>query len=167
MRSLFAPFALLVGVVSSLGAAPAKPPPTLCTGAEKTVFGCAIADGRIVSVCTSPDFSPETGWIEYRFGRPERVELAYPPTREKTQQAFEYTRYTRPLFTELTLQFTNGGYLYRLQTASGDDDGTPIASAILDVRKDGRTVSSLRCQPEWTDHLMSLEDRVETVPWGG
>lgn len=165
MRSLSTRIALFVSVVSSLGAAPAKPA-TLCATTEKTAFGCAITDGRLLSVCTSPDFAEGVGWIEYRFGRPDRVELVYPSTREKTWQAFRYTRYTRPQFTELTLRFDNGGYGYVLQTASGDDDGTPISSAGLQVTKDGKIVSELKCVAGFTDALMSLEGRVTTVPWG-
>ncbi|MCA0244636.1 MAG: hypothetical protein LCI02_27835 [Proteobacteria bacterium] len=61
-------------------AAPAAPAaPSLCSAAETTVFDCPLAGGRRAAVCASADLSASAGTLQYRFGRPGKVELQWPP----------------------------------------------------------------------------------------
>jgi hypothetical protein len=75
----------------------ASPPPTapkvdatLCTPNEGTYFSCVLPKGKIVSLCGSPGLDAGSGWVEYRFGRPGAVELAYPPTHDGARARFHY-----------------------------------------------------------------------------
>lgn len=53
------------------------------------VFSCQIGE-RVASLCASSDLAEAQGWLTYRFGRINRVELAYPSANTKPQQAFTY-----------------------------------------------------------------------------
>jgi len=52
----------------------------LCLPEEKVVFACAIEE-RLVSVCASPDLSRKSGYLQFRSGHPERIEIAWPEAR--------------------------------------------------------------------------------------
>jgi len=69
---------------------------TLCAKTERVIFACALRrPSKIVSVCASKDLTRDTGYLQYRFGSPAKIELEYPKDRTGTQQKFEYTHYFR------------------------------------------------------------------------
>ncbi|MGQ0762024.1 MAG: hypothetical protein ACT4OT_08410 [Acidobacteriota bacterium] len=71
---------------------------TLCAKTERVIFACALRrPAKIVSVCASKDLTRDTGYVQYRFGSPAKIELEYPKDRAGTQQKFEYTHYMRAL----------------------------------------------------------------------
>ena len=73
-------------------------PNTLCAKTERVIFACVLRrPAKIVSVCASKDLTRDTGYVQYRFGSPGKVELEYPKDRTGTQQKFEYTHYMRAL----------------------------------------------------------------------
>src|SRR5262245_37129413 len=64
--------------------------PTLCETEEKTVLACRTGK-KIVSVCASNDLSPSSGYLQYRFGVPQKPpELVYPVAREHPKTSFRY-----------------------------------------------------------------------------
>jgi hypothetical protein len=62
--------------------------PSLCVSDEPPIFSCAVAGGRIVSLCATPDLSATAGALTYRFGRPGALELVHPRAGERPQAAF-------------------------------------------------------------------------------
>ncbi|WP_158818338.1 hypothetical protein [Methylocapsa sp. S129] len=55
---------------------------SLCARDERVIFSCRLTESRkIVSLCSSRDLSPSSGYMQYRFGKANAVELAYPPTK--------------------------------------------------------------------------------------
>ena len=72
------------------GAASAAPDtrPSLCAPAEVAIFSCALATGRVVSLCASPDLGETTGHLRYLYGRKGRLELVHPEPGTRPQQAF-------------------------------------------------------------------------------
>lgn len=62
------------------GAASAAPDtrPSLCAPGEVAIFSCALATGRIVSLCASPDLGETSGHLRYLYGRLGKVELVHP-----------------------------------------------------------------------------------------
>ena len=69
---------------------------TLCAKTERVIFACVLRrPAKIVSVCASKDLTRDTGYVQYRFGSPAKIELEYPKDRTGTQQKFEYTHYIR------------------------------------------------------------------------
>lgn len=86
---------ILLGV--SLGASGAT---SLCSRNEKVYFSCATKSGKVVSLCGKVfernksghrvDF--ENQWLQYRFGSPKAVELAFPRKKEDSISSFTSER---------------------------------------------------------------------------
>src|SRR5213592_2066971 len=86
-------------------------PGTLCARDERVIFSCPIRrPAKIVSLCASKDLTSETGYLQYRFGLPGKVELEFPKDRTGTQQKFQYTHYFRAQFEMTSINFTIDGY---------------------------------------------------------
>jgi hypothetical protein len=88
---------------------------TLCHGNERVLFSATVTgSNKLVSICRSSRLDESRGHLQYRFGRPGKIELEFPKSREDTPSQFRYARYTRPLVTYLALRFETGGYLERV-----------------------------------------------------
>jgi hypothetical protein len=110
--------ATLVAAILSLGNSASSQrrglqPNTLCEKNERVIFGCLLKRPvKIVSVCASKDLTSESGYLQYRFGLPGRVELQFPKDRTGTQQKFEYMHYFRARFELNEINFTVDGVNY-------------------------------------------------------
>jgi len=94
-------------------AAGALQPNTLCAKDERVIFACLLKrPAKIVSLCASKDLTSETGYLQYRFGLPRKIELEFPKDRLRTQENFEYTHYFRPRFELNEIKFTVDGVDY-------------------------------------------------------
>ncbi len=86
---------------------------TLCAKTERVIFACVLRrPAKIVSVCASKDLTRDTGYVQYRFGSPAKIELEYPKDRTGTQQKFEYTHYMRALVDLNEINFSVDGVDY-------------------------------------------------------
>lgn len=74
---------------------------THCEAGETIVFSCSTGT-RILSLCASPDVSKTSGYLQYRYGVADKLELVFP---EKLQPPGK-------LFTPGTLAFSGGGGAY-------------------------------------------------------
>jgi hypothetical protein len=70
---------------------------SLCTASEKTYFACALSSGKIVSLCAARTKTvTATPALQYRFGRPGKIELRYPVKPSASEgQPFALTHYFR------------------------------------------------------------------------
>lgn len=59
----------------------------LCKADEQVVFGCH-SKGKMISLCASSDVSASKGYLQYRFGKPGNIELAYPAQQEPPKGNF-------------------------------------------------------------------------------
>jgi|GEM_PF-1774271 len=136
---------------------------SLCTAEETVLFSCKIAanEGKLLSLCGSKALGEKTGYIQYRFGHPGKVELEFPKEKAGSQSAFRYSRYTRPLVTYLELRFSLGGYRYSIQENHNEEESPPVDEAVIEVSRpdDGSAERSitLRCRQPVTGSLMALE----------
>ena len=88
---------------------------TLCEKGERVIFSCPVRrPAKIVSLCASKNLTSETGYLQYRFGLPGKIELEFPKERTGTQQKFQYTHYFRAQFDLTEISFTNDGYQYEI-----------------------------------------------------
>ena len=88
-------------------------PNTLCAKDERVIFSCPLRrPAKIVSVCAAKNLTKETGYLQYRFGLPGKVELEFPKERQGSQQKFEYTHYFRAQFDLTEINFTVDGVNY-------------------------------------------------------
>lgn len=88
---------------------------TLCAKDERVIFSCPIKrPAKIVSLCASRDLTSNSGYLQYRFGLPAKIELEFPKDRTGTQQQFHYTHYFRAQVDLTEISFTSNGYEYQI-----------------------------------------------------
>ena len=51
---------------------------TLCQDNEDIYFNAELENGKIVSLCGYQHYSPDTGYVKYRYGELNKIELEYP-----------------------------------------------------------------------------------------
>jgi outer membrane murein-binding lipoprotein Lpp len=88
---------------------------TLCAKTERVIFSCPIKrSAKIVSLCASKDLASDRGYVQYRFGLPEKIELEFPKERTGTQQKFQYSHYFRAQVDMTEIGFNINGYQYQI-----------------------------------------------------
>ncbi len=106
----------------------------LCKAEETTVFSCELKQNhKTVSLCASKSFTEQGGFLQYRFGQPNKIELTYPQELKGSLARFGYDEYSRPDLSTFVVGFNNGGYRYELMetTEGGSDDGTTTRKLIV------------------------------------
>lgn len=132
-------------------AAPASPVRSLCEPGEAVQFSCPMGRGRIVSVCGQPPAA-----LQYRFGRPGRIELRYPADAAQGPQLFLFTHYMRYQVDRLALHFTNEDTEY--EVFDEHEDGQRSAGVRVS-RVGGSGETALPCRGPATSRLGALK------PW--
>jgi len=88
---------------------------TLCAKNERIIFSCPIRrPAKIVSLCASKDLASDRGYLQYRFGLPENIELEFPKDRTGSPQKFQYSHYFRAQVDMTEISFTLNGYQYQI-----------------------------------------------------
>lgn len=138
-------------------------PKSLCERNEQVVFSCVMQkSAKFLSICTSKQFDQQNGYVQYRFGQPDKIELEFPAERKNTQSAFGYDRYTRPLVTYLSLRFESNGYKYSIHQDSNAEEKPPANSSYLNVTAPDANAkpTEMKCRLPVIGSLMLLEDAV-------
>lgn len=139
------------------------PPTSLCRADEQVIFSCKVADGpKFASVCGSKRLDAERGYVQYRFGRANALELVFPQGMEDTQRAFRYAHYFRAQVDRTELSFERGGYKYSLYDYYEGDVKPVIREAGVRVAQagSGRDVVELRCRGRAVSRLGVLSSVV-------
>jgi hypothetical protein len=146
MKKLLISFTAIFPTIGLAGA-----PQSLCTPTEKVVFSCPIHTGKHISVCSSEKS------VQYRFGRPGKVELEYPKPRDFTPASFEYFHYFRPGETRVSLQFETQAADYTVFSES--EGAITVAGVAVEVKSTGRT-ASLQCASKPKENWYEIEGKV-------
>jgi hypothetical protein len=131
---------------------------TLCGEGEINFFSCALTKkDKIVSLCGSKDLSRNAGYLQYRFGTADKIEMTAP--KEKAgAPAFELTRSKDAHAEYDSFHFEIDPFVYELTSfrqftpKNGDGYPTPPSSDSLSVRdnrksmKEGDVVFSSDCK---------------------
>jgi hypothetical protein len=107
---------------------------SLCSASETTVFNCELKENhKIVSICSSKILTGKSGFLQYRYGTPEKVELVFPKSMEDSQAQFGYDEYSRPDLSTFVVGFNNANYRYEISetTEGGDDDGITTRTLLV------------------------------------
>jgi hypothetical protein len=150
-------------VSSAPSSVPIKPA-SLCASDERVVWSCeTVRERKLASICSSKALSKTSGYVQYRFGRPDQVEMEFPRERVNTQAAFTYSRYTRPLVTYLRLEFVNNGFTYTITDDANSEEKPARRDASITVKPAvaGAAETQLRCRKPFVGSLMALEDVVQ------
>jgi hypothetical protein len=82
----------------------------LCAADETVYFQCTVSKGRLLSVCGDA----AKGKVQYRFGRPGHVEMAFPEKPQDAPSQLLYSHYFRAQTDRTEVRFENGGAGYVL-----------------------------------------------------
>lgn len=158
---------LAIVVLATASAASADAPATLCEAGERVYFSCATAPrGRIASLCGSADLGGASGYLQYRFGRPGAVELAFPSARAGSLHRFRYDHYLRPLVDRQGVWFVTGGYRYEILHHREAETTPEEVYAGVEVTPDveGTSPRAFPCRGPVRSELIALEGVVPCDP---
>jgi hypothetical protein len=109
---------------------------SLCTRGEKVVFSCALKSStKTVSLCSSEKLTKTDGYLQYRFGLPEKIELEYPKDRARPEQAFHYNHYFRAQVDLTEISFSIDGYSYTVFDSFNGEEKPAISEEGLTVTR--------------------------------
>lgn len=141
---------LLAVLATSTATAAGTNPRYLCTADETVLFGCRSGD-RMISLCASQGFTSRTGYVQYRFGAPGNVELAWPHARLPASGRFWFSSVTYAGGAEDHLRFVNHGIEYvlfdrmtRTDFGPGGQREPDMAEGVV-VRVPGKRPAVTRC----------------------
>lgn len=123
---------------------------TLCFTTEKIYFSCEI-DGKsdkILSVCGTRTPWDKSGYLVYRFGSKEKVELEYPKDRKNTDKIFTHEsshseEHIRQYSRE-SIRFDIGAYRYRIFESIADAELD--AQGVEVINTNTSTTQTLECK---------------------
>ena len=126
-------------------------PHFLCEADEQLVFGCSLGE-RQVSVCASADLGPDTGYVQYRLGTPERLEQVYPVEHLPPRGRFFLSTapYAGGGASAIRLSIAGSDYFVFEQTTRTNfapgEPHDPEFSAGLVTRREGTAISVTLCE---------------------
>jgi hypothetical protein len=125
--------------------------PTLCLSDEQAIFSCHTATKKIISVCASKELAPDHGYLQYRFGTPDKIEVSVPADRSisPANSALSGTLVFSGGGGDY-LRFKAGDYDYVVYTAIGKGWGEKDGVAI---EKNGKRLSHVSCKDEPVSNL--------------
>lgn len=123
---------------------------SLCAPEESVVFSCGTSNGKVVSICSSPDLAADAGYVQYRFGRiDEKPELTYPATRTHPRGHFKGGTMMYSGGGGAYLKFTVSEYTYAVFTGIGkgwESEGVVVS-------RSGEQIAHFPCQGPWTSEI--------------
>lgn len=133
----------------------------LCTKSEVVYFSCQTEKG-ILSVCGSKKDSKVEG-IQVRLGTMGSTKFKHPDSMDNSIKAFKYSRYTRPLVTNLKISFGSGSAEYELYSDSSYEETPKKENWAAGPNKisESNVEDLATCSNHPFDRLAELEDILE------
>jgi hypothetical protein len=137
---------------------PALQPNTLCAKDERVIFACRLKrPAKILSICASKNLTSETGYLQYRFGLPGKIELEFPKSRTGTQEKFDYMHYFRAQFDLTEINFTVEGVNYSVFDDYNGEEKPAISLEGVSINQPGtgkeevRFICRTKSKTDYTD----------------
>lgn len=103
---------------------------TMCEEGEDIYISCAFNTsldqydyvGKVASICAKSNTSPDSGYVQYRFGKPSygvgpaNVEMQYPEQKTPPKGIFTIYNSRSSEISGAALRFTKGKYLYSFES---------------------------------------------------
>ena len=125
-------------------------PKSLCNLDKEIIsYTCKLVNDKIVSVCASKGLIPGskgTGYIAYRYGVPDKIELVYPKKLKKPSNLFFYSNMWSHYETQTSLSFISNPYSYTVFEHSYWKKGKWKHRAGVSVRARGKVFFQKMCQ---------------------
>ena len=144
VRALMRSAAPLLWIVLALCASDVLAQTSLCQ-ADEVDFDSCVIERKVASFCASKKITEKSGYLQYRFGTPEKVEMAFPAVRRNPRGLF--FRSMSADGRENRISFKNGRYTY----ISFSIDSPQGASFGMYILKDGKLVSDRSCSEQFSD----------------
>ena len=130
-------------------------PASHCTALEKIVLSCEVAGGKVLSVCASKDFAEGKGSLQYRFGKTQNIELAYPGPGADPRSAFKYGVLSESVRGRAAVEERSTGTYLEFRTSAAtyvifSDKGwegvrvTPVGKKTIELRCQGTVLDDYR-----------------------
>jgi hypothetical protein len=125
---------------------------SLCKSDETIIFSCPVknAKTKTVSVCALKSLT-NGGYIQYRFGRKDKIELSIPSTTQASDVSIDgdsggnrsggsFIRFRNGVYSYVVL------YTYILPSGPDSCNGMPCEQGGVLVEKSGKVISKVICQ---------------------
>ena len=128
----------------------ADEPLYLCKANEELIFGCEIKD-KFISICASKSFSRTTGYTQYRFGKPDKIEFSFPTSAKPPEGIFFLGSTGYSGGGANIVRFNNSGYEYLIFDSmvrtnfTPDEPNDPEFKAGIVTRHNGKITSTRLC----------------------
>ena len=92
---------------------------TLCAPHEDIYFSCKLQDTeKMVSVCASKNDTPDTGYVQYRYGNKSKLDFLYPKEKIPPRNKFSFVDVSRLAEGRGShLKFSSGNFKYIVSNA--------------------------------------------------
>lgn len=135
-----------------------------CTPQELTVFNCSIGR-KVISICASHSLSPQSGYLQYRFGVVDSPELIIPNRKMPPNHSVSGNTLTFAGGGGAYLRFMRKRYHYIVYTAIGRGWGE---KAGVSVENNGQRRANLVCRnqpiselgPDFFEHTQITIDQI-------
>lgn len=117
-------------------------PPSLCRFNEKTYFSCSVKGGKMIAVCGSRIITETRGYLQYRFGKENAIELALPKNLDHPSKFFTQTKFLGMREESATLKIRNEPFSYTVYYTKGT--GSNLANGVV-VTKNNKQVADIPC----------------------
>lgn len=133
--------------------------PTLCASGEDVYFSCPLLGGKMVSVCASGNNDPRFGYVQYRYGLMDNIELIYPIKKSPPLGRFFLVDASEGSVNLGLIKFKVGSYTYIVAQAF---------VSFLTVLKDGEVIFRKSCDAGGHAFINRAALKgIETVPKNG
>ena len=117
----------------------------------------------MISVCGSQNLTKDAGYLKYRFGTSEKIEMEFPASKKKSLNKFYFAHYSRYQTDYSLLSFTNKKFKYAV-FKNYDETQKPKTSAGVLITTSDQNEKSIVCSRELFFELNQLEGLVACDP---
>src|SRR5258708_24165968 len=121
--------------------------PTLCKADELVVFSCPTG-AHTASICAAKNISKSAGALQYRYGKKDSVDLAYPDAGVKPADVFTSGTMMFSGVGGAWLRFSKGPFVYTIFSAVGKwgPGETAADTSGVVIQKDGKAFANFPCR---------------------
>ncbi|MFC5474137.1 hypothetical protein [Paraherbaspirillum soli] len=123
-----------------------------CDKDEEIFYSCGTGK-KVISFCASPKGS-SSGYLEYRFGLPQKIELRYIVTKQDSSKIFNRAEVLGASNASTVIWFENNGINYALNDPVKGD-------TVMEVIKNEKTISRLTCKKDFQGDTAAASNFIE------
>lgn len=149
-----------------------------CIGDERVLFSCHLGT-KVASICASPDLGKSRGYLQYRFGSIDKIELEIPKRRGHARAVAAIQSVCGSSNCSAYVRFVNEDYRYFVfsNTMRGNDDPDGASNRIdwsgVVVMKADKKIYAQKCSDVPFEmnigadnySVTTLEDNGKENPW--